>query len=83
MSKVYKIKQGDTLTKIAKENNTTVSAIQLANSTLIKDVNKIQVGWVITIPDSYITDTKIKNALTKCLDAIERLPEFQNLLKLM
>lgn len=80
---VYKVQAGDTLGKIAKKFNTTVSAIQIANRTLIKNVNDIKVGWVLNIPEGCVADTKFKKALNSCLDAIENLPEFQNLLKLL
>lgn len=46
----YKIKKGDTLTKIAQTYNTTVSAIKSANPDKIKNVNKIYAGDVIKIP---------------------------------
>lgn len=43
------IKSGDTLSAIAKKNNTTVSALMKANPS-IKDANKIQAGASINIP---------------------------------
>ena len=43
----YKVKNGDTLSAIAKKYNTTVSAIAKKNN--IKDVNKIYVGQVLKI----------------------------------
>ena len=43
------IKSGDTLSKIAKDNGTTVAEIMAANPD-IKDANKIQAGASITIP---------------------------------
>jgi murein DD-endopeptidase MepM/ murein hydrolase activator NlpD len=43
-----KVKKGQTLSQIAKENNTTVQAIAQANN--IADVNKIAVGQVLEIP---------------------------------
>ena len=46
----YKIKKGDTLTKIAKKYGTTVKAIQAANPNKIKDVNLIIAGDTIKIP---------------------------------
>lgn len=46
----YKIKKGDTLSKIAKKYGTTVKAIQAANSEKIKNVNKIYAGDTIKIP---------------------------------
>ena len=45
-----KVKSGDTLSKIAKDNNTTVAALKAANN--IADVNKIQAGASLVIPSS-------------------------------
>jgi nucleoid-associated protein YgaU len=50
----YTIKAGDTLSKISKQyygNANQYMKIAEANKELIKDPNKIQIGWVITIPD--------------------------------
>ena len=47
-SKNYTIKKGDTLTKIAKANNTTVDAIMKKN-TQIKDKNKIFSGKTLNL----------------------------------
>lgn len=47
----YKIKKGDTLTKIAKTYKTTVKAIKEANPDVIKNVNKIYAGQTIKIPE--------------------------------
>ena len=46
----YKIKSGDTLSKIAKKYGTTVKAIKEANPDKIKNVNKIYAGDTIKIP---------------------------------
>ena len=46
----YTIKPGDTLSEIAAANNTTVKAIQDANS--IPDANVIQAGATLNIPGS-------------------------------
>lgn len=46
----YKIKKGDTLSKIAKTFGTTVKAIKEANPDKIKNVNKIYSGDTIKIP---------------------------------
>ena len=53
----YTVKQGDTLSEIAKKNNTTVAAIKEANKRTIKDIHKIKPGQIIVIPD----DVKRKN----------------------
>ena len=47
---VYVIKQGDTLSKIAKKFGLTVDDILQANTTTIKDPNKIALGEQIVIP---------------------------------
>ena len=44
---IYKIKQGDTLSKIAKDNDMTVQELQKLNN--IKNVNKIRAGQAINI----------------------------------
>lgn len=44
----YKIQRGDTLSGLAKRNNTTVDALAKANN--IKDVNKIYAGRSLNIP---------------------------------
>lgn len=45
----YTVQRGDTLSGIAKKYGTTVSTIQKLNSSLIKNVNLIQVGWRIRV----------------------------------
>lgn len=45
----YTVQRGDTLSGIAKKYGTSVSAIQKLNSSLIKNVNLIQVGWRIRV----------------------------------
>ena len=45
----YTVKSGDTLSGIAKKYDTTVSAIQKLNPTLIKNVNLILTGWKIRV----------------------------------
>jgi lysozyme len=45
----YTVKRGDTLSGIASRYGTSVSAIQKLNSSLIKNVNLIQVGWKIRV----------------------------------
>lgn len=47
---LYKIKKGDTLTKIAKQYKTTVKAIKALNPDKIKNVNLIIAGDTIKIP---------------------------------
>lgn len=56
---VITVSSGDTLSAIARDNNTTVAAIQKANPT-ITDPNRINVGQNINIPS--VTKPKIKSA---------------------
>ena len=51
----YQIKQGDTLSEIAEANGIPVEALAELNG--IKDVNKINAGSVIRLPDETITAT--------------------------
>jgi LysM repeat protein len=46
----YVIKQGDTLSKIAKRNDITLDQLLAANKDTIKDADKISVGDEIIIP---------------------------------
>jgi murein DD-endopeptidase MepM/ murein hydrolase activator NlpD len=50
----YKVKSGDTLTKIAKRNKLTLAQLLQANPQ-IKDPNKIKVGQAINIPNGAST----------------------------
>ncbi|MBZ4415675.1 LysM peptidoglycan-binding domain-containing protein [Myxococcus sp. RHSTA-1-4] len=50
----YKVRSGDTLSAIAKRNDTTVDALVKANG--LKDANRISAGQVLRIPDGF--DTK-------------------------
>jgi len=47
----YKIRSGDTLSKIAARHNTTVDALVKANK--LKDPNKISAGQTLKIPDGF------------------------------
>jgi len=60
---VYKIKSGDTLSQIAKDNNTTVDVIAKANN--IKDVNRIYAGLKLTLPDNIKSLEKEVKEITK------------------
>lgn len=74
----YTVKRGDTLSEIARKYNTTVEALVASNG--IKDKNKIKVGQVLNIPEP-VNYEKIGMALENCLEAIEKLPEFETLCK--
>lgn len=76
----YKVKSGDTLSKIAKEYNVTVADIKSANPTLIKDVNVIRVGWIIMIPEKV---ESFQQVFQQCVEKVEDLPEFQKLLRMI
>lgn len=58
----YTVKKGDTLSKIAREHNTTVSAIAKLNPD-IKDVNKIYIGQKIVISGTAATTTSNPTSL--------------------
>jgi LysM repeat protein len=58
--KEYDIKSGDTLTKIAKANNTTVDAIMKANPQ-ITDPNKISAGTKLNLPGGAAPGANIPN----------------------
>lgn len=53
----YVVKAGDTMSKIATRNGTTVAELLKANPQ-IKNPNKIKVGDVISVPDSSTENTK-------------------------
>ena len=83
----YKVKSGDTLSKIAQNFSTTVDKIARDNN--ISNPNIIHVGDVLTIKVEnktttvVDTDSKLKKALNKCISAIEQLEEYQELKKLL
>ena len=80
----YKVQKGDTLSGIAKRYGTTVSAIQKANSSLIKDVNKISVGWSLTIPTANNKDyNAIGKQVEKCISDIQNLDSYKSLINLL
>lgn len=60
---IYIVKKGDTLSKISKDNNTTVSVLQKLNN--IKNVNIITVGQKITLPISSKVNTSTTTTSNK------------------
>lgn len=81
---IYTVRQGDTLSGIARRYGVTVAAIQSANASLIKDVNKIGVGWELTIPSFAETNfSEVGSAFLNCLEDIENLLSFQHLMKVI
>lgn len=81
MSKTYVVNKGDNLEKIANRYGVTVSDIQKANSSLIKDVNKIKVGWVLTIPEK--SNDAFKKQFETALKDIEKLPSVKKLCEML
>lgn len=84
-TKRYTVVKGDTLSKIALKFGTTVSAIQKANSKLIKNVNVISVGWVLNIPVP--KPSKDYAAIGKQLETavadVQNLPSVKKLFSMM
>lgn len=86
MATTYEIQAGDTLTAIAREFGTTISAIQKANPK-IKNANLIVAGDTITIPTtskpSNTSKGKDYSAIGRqvevCLKDIEKLASFKKL----
>jgi len=46
----YTVQKGNTLSMIAKKHGCTVAEILAANSDLVKNPNRIYVGWQFKIP---------------------------------
>ena len=55
----YTIKRGDTLGAIAKKYGCTVAELVAANSDLIKNPNRIHIGWKLKIPQHRATGTMV------------------------
>jgi|TARA_R100001530_G_scaffold57949_1_gene42084 hypothetical protein len=62
--KPYTIKKGDTLSEIARDNGTTLKAIQEANPH-IKDLNKIRPGQEIKMPEKVKDRKSVYQGMTK------------------
>ena len=63
-TKPYTIKKGDTLSEIARDNGTTLKAIQEANPH-IKDLNKIRPGQEIKMPKKVKDRKSVYQGMTK------------------
>ena len=80
----YTVKKGDTLSSIAQKFKTTVPAIQRLNPDKIKNPNMIATGWVLKVPDTKTTYyTALGKAVEKCVADIEKLPSFNEVIKLL
>ena len=84
----YTVKKGDTLSAIAAKHKTTVDAIKKANPDKIKNVNVIQVGWVLKIPvPNTSKPAKDYNAIGKqyetALNDVQKLPSVKKLLSML
>lgn len=81
----YTVRKGDTLSKIAKKYNTTVEKLQKLNLSLISDVNKISVGWVLNVSTDTQSPTRCKTceALNKALKDIGKLDSVKTLERLI
>ena len=55
----YAIKRGDTLGAIARKYGCTVAELVAANSDLIKNPNRIHIGWKLKIPQHRATGTMV------------------------
>lgn len=79
--KNYTVKKGDTLTRIAKEFNTTVNEIAKLNN--IKNVDLINIGQVLTIPVAGLKYEDIGRQLEKVISDIDKLPSVQALFDML
>ena len=59
-SEPYKVQAGDTLSKIAQANNTTVSELAKAND--ITNINQIKVGQILKMPSSTVRPAAVASA---------------------
>lgn len=72
---IHTVQKNETLSKIATRYGVSVTAIQKVNTKLIKDINKIQVGWKLVIPEKDNTKEQLKTVLKD----IQSLPSFKKL----
>lgn len=85
----YVIQKGDTLSKIAKRFGTTVAKLQEVNGTILSDPDRIQVGWVLTIPKQEAPSETLRDyeaigrAVVNCLEDIRNLESYQELKKVL
>lgn len=85
-TKYHTVAKGETLSKIASKYGTTAAAIQKENKALIKDVNKIKVGWRLKI-SSFATPSKgyeeIGKQFQKALNDIRNVPSVKKLIEMV
>lgn len=74
----YTVKKGDTLSKIARTHNTTVSELAKLNN--IQNVNLVRVGQVLTLP---VKEEDFKKQFEKCLSDVENLESYKKLISMM
>lgn len=80
----YKVKAGDTLSKIAQQHKTTVTELVRLNK--LKNKNVIYVGQVLIVSEpseAVPTDSELAKAFRKCLTDIENLDSFKKLCDLL
>ena len=80
---LYTVKKGDTLTRIAHLHGVTVDQIVKENG--IKNPDKINAGQQLRIPGSAEKESgqTLPEAIRACVSAIEDLPEFQALERML
>lgn len=80
----YKVQKGDTLFKIATRYGCTVTELYNANRDKIKNINVINVGWVLNIPTKETENAvDVKALLLKCVEDIEALPSYKELVAVL
>lgn len=79
----YRVRKGDTLSKIAEKYGTTV--VNLAAINQIVNVNKISVGQILRLPSgsSGKDYSSIGKQLEVCLNDIEKLDSVQKLVSML
>lgn len=82
MAKIHKVKKGETLSDIANKYGVTVNAIQKANSS-IKDINKIYVDQLLTIPNGSKDYEEIGTQFERALKDVQNLPSVKKLVELL
>ena len=78
---VHTVLKGETLSKIAKRYNTTIEALQKANS--IKNVNLIQIGQKLNIPNVSKDYEAIGKQFQRALNDVRNLPNVKKLEELI